>query len=78
MTYFKKTFLLNAEEKKKVADMSGKIMLGILNADYIGNIADKLHLTPAQVEQNIDENLYVLREHVGKWRYLKVLLDQEE
>ena len=73
MTYFKKTFLLNEEEKKKVADMSGKIMLGILNADYIGDIADKLHLTPAQVEQNIDENLRVLCKHVGKWRYLKVL-----
>lgn len=73
MTYFKKTFLLNPEEKKKVADMTGKIMLGILNVDYIGDIADKLHLTPAQVEQNIDETLYTLRKHVGKWRYLKVL-----
>ena len=73
MTYFKKTFLLNDEEKRKIADMSGKVLLGILNAEYIDDIANKLNLTPAQVEGNIDENLYVLCHHVGKWRYLKVL-----
>ena len=73
MTYFKKTFLLNEEEKRKVSEMSGNIMLWILEGQHIGYMSDRLKLSPQQIESNIDETLYTLRKHVGRWRYLKLL-----
>ena len=73
MAYFKKTFLLTDEEKRKVADMSGKIMLWILEGRSIDYMSDNLKLKPSQINYNIIENLYVLRKQVGRWQYLKVL-----
>ena len=72
MTYFKKTFALSEEEKLKVAEMTGKIMLWILEGRSVKQMADNLNLTPQQVEYNIDETLYTLRKQVGRWRYLKM------
>lgn len=76
MAYFKRTLELNDEEKRQVSEMSGKIMLWILNGESIGYMADKLKLHPSQVECNIDEMLYVLRRQVGKRRYLKMLFQK--
>lgn len=73
MAYFKKTFLLTDEEKRKVADMSGKIMLWILEGRSIGYMSDNLKLKPSQINYNIIEDLYILRKQVGRWQYLKVL-----
>ena len=73
MTYFKRTFMLTEEEKKKVSEMTGKIMLWIMEGRSTGYMSEKLHLHPYMIEDNIDETLYVLRKHVGKWRYLKLL-----
>lgn len=73
---FKRTFMLNEEEKHKVSDMSGKIMLWILEGRSIGYMSEQLNLPPWQIEYNIDETLYTLRKHVGKWRFLKILFSK--
>ena len=70
---FKQTFLLTAKEKRQVSEMMGNVMLGILEGKYIGDIAKQLKLEPQQVEDNIDETLYIFRKHVGRWRFFKTL-----
>lgn len=74
MSYFKQTFLLNHEEKKQISEMSGKIILWILEGRDIGYMSEKLHLSPQQMESNINEMLFTLKEHVGKRRFFKILL----
>ena len=74
MSYFKQTFLLNHEEKKQISEMSGKIILWILEGKDIGYMSEKLHLSPQQMESNINEMLFTLKEHVGKRRFFKILL----
>lgn len=73
MTYFKQTFALTEEEKRQVSEMSGNIMLWIMEGRSIWYMAEKLKLEPWQVEQNINETLYLLRKQVGKWRFFKTL-----
>lgn len=70
---FKRTFGLTEEEKHKVSDMCGDIMLWMLEGRSIGYMSEKLNLPPWQVEANIDEMLYTLRKQVGKRRFLKIL-----
>lgn len=74
MSYFKQTFLLNREEKKQISEMSGKIILWILEGRDIGYMSEKLRLSPQQMESNINEMLFTLKEHVGKRRFFKILL----
>ena len=74
MSYFKQTFLLNPKEKKQISEMSGKIILWILEGRDIGYMSEKLHLSPQQMESNINEMLFTLKEHVGKRRFFKILL----
>lgn len=73
MTYFKKTFELTEEEKRKAGEMAGKIITGILEERHVGYMAENLKLDPWMVEANIDEILCILRKRVGWRRYLKVL-----
>ena len=70
---FKRTFGLTEEEKRKVSEMCGDIMLWMLEGRSIGYMSEKLNLPPWQVEANIDEMLYTLRKQVGKRRFLKTL-----
>lgn len=70
---FKRTFLLTDEDKHKISETGGKIMLWILEGRGIGYMSEKLNLSPRQIESNIDETLYTYMKHVGKWRYLKTL-----
>ena len=56
MAYFKETFMLNDEEKKQVSEMSGKIILWILEGRSVGYMSAMLHLSPQQIESNINEN----------------------
>ena len=70
---FKRTFLLTEDEKRKVSEMDGKIMLWILEGRSIVYMAENLNLSIWQVENNIDEMLYTLRKQVGKKRFLKTL-----
>ena len=74
MSYFKRTFLLNDEEKKKVSEMSGKIILWILEGRSDGYMSAMLHMSPQEIESNINETLFVLKKHVGKRRFFKILL----
>lgn len=73
MSYFKQTFMLNDEEKKHVSEMSGKIILWILEGRSTGYMSEKLNLSPKEVECNIDEMLFTLLKQVGKRRFLKTL-----
>lgn len=74
MSYFKQTFLLSDGEKKQVSEMSGKIILWILEGRSIGYMSENLHLSPQQIESNIDEVLFVIKKYVGKRRFFKILL----
>lgn len=73
-TIFKHTYLLTDEEKRQVSEMTGKIMLWILEGRSIGYMSKKLNLSPQQIEQNIDAMLYTLRRKVGAKRFLRILL----
>ncbi len=74
MLYFKQTFLLSNEEKKQVSEMSGKIILWILEGRSVGYMSEMLRLSPQQIESNIDEVLFVIKKYVGKRRFFKILL----
>lgn len=69
---FKKFFEMTEDERKKLAEMTGKIMLWIEEGRSIGYMSEKLNLHPQQVECNINEMLYVLRKQVGRKRFLKI------
>ena len=60
--------------KARVSEMSGTIILWILEGRSIGYMSEKLCLSPQQIESNIDEMLFVLKKHVGKRRFFKILL----
>ena len=74
---FKRTFGLTEEEKHKVSDMCGDIMLWMLEGRSIGYMSEKLKLKPWEVEENLNETLYVLRKKVGIRRYLRILFYKE-
>lgn len=69
---FKKFFEMTEDERKKLAEMTGKIMLWIEEGRSIGYMSEKLNIHPQQVECNINEMLYVLRKQVGRKRFLKI------
>ena len=70
---FKHTFLLTDEEKEQVSEMTGKIMLQMLEGRSIAYMSEKLNLQPWQIVYNIEETLYILKRQVGIRRYLKIL-----
>lgn len=70
---FKRTIALTGEERRKVSEMSGNIILWIMELRSIGYMSEKLDLPPSQVNANIDEMLYILRNQVGRWRFFKTL-----
>lgn len=72
-TKFVKTCEMTKEDKRAVSEMTGKIMLWMLEKRSVGYMADKLNIDPWHVEKNIDETLYTLRNQVGRWRYFKML-----
>ena len=69
---FKKFFEMTEDERKKLAEMTGKIMLWIEEGRSIRYMSEKLNIHPQQVECNINEMLYVLRKQVGRKRFLKI------
>ena len=73
MSYFKQTFMLNNEEKKQVSEMSGKIIMWIMEGKSIGYMSEMLHLSPKEIECNINEMMFILMKHVGKRRFFKTL-----
>lgn len=70
---FVRTCDLTKEDRKKVSEMTGKTMLWILEGRSIWYIAEQLKLKPREVEENIDETLYIFRQKVGRWRFFKIL-----
>lgn len=70
---FKRTLQLTTKERHKVAEMSGKTMLHILEGDSMARMSENLKLEPWQIQHNIDEALYTLKRYVGWKRYLKIL-----
>ena len=73
-TYFKPTRLLTDEEKKEVSEMSGKLVTWMLEGRSTKYMAKQLHLSPRQVEHNINETIYTLKKRVGFKRFLGILL----
>ena len=76
MDYFKPFYLMNEEDKHEVSEMTGKIMLWILEGRSTVYMAENLKLDLWQVEYNIDEVLHTFRNQVGKKRYLKALFEE--
>lgn len=73
MAKFVKKNDLTDKEKQQISDITGKIMLWILNGKSIAYMAEQLHLTEQELIYNIEENLYELRKLIGSKRYLKML-----
>lgn len=73
MAKFVKKNDLTDKEKQQISDMTGKIMLWILNGKSIAYMAKQLRLTEQELIYNIEENLYELRKLIGSKRYLKML-----
>lgn len=70
---FKRTFELTEEDRRQISEMTGNILIWILEGRSIIYMSEKLHLAPWEVEANIDEILYILRKQVGKRRFFKTL-----
>lgn len=70
---FIRTATLNDRQRREVSEMSGKIMLWILEGRSTLYMAKQLNLSIWEVEQNIDETLYVYMRQVGKRRFLRTL-----
>lgn len=73
MSYFKQTFMLTEDEKRKVAEMNGKILKWMMEGRSVKYMAQQLKLTPQQVEHNINEMLYDLKKQVGIKKFIKTL-----
>lgn len=69
----KNVFKMTDEEKKRFVEMSGSIILWISEGRSITYMSDKLNLKPSQVEHNIEEILYTVRNQVGIRRFMKAL-----
>ena len=65
--------LMSDEDKCKVADMCGNIVLWILEGRSLYYMAEQLNLNPCEVQHNIDELLYILRKEVGIKRFIRTL-----
>ena len=64
---------LKYEYRHEISEISGKLMLWILEGRSTVYMAEQLHLDLWQVEHNIDEMLYILRKQVGRKRFLRTL-----
>lgn len=73
MIIFKPSVDLTEKDKQQISEMSGKIVLWILEGRSNAYMADQLHLHPQQFNHNVDQLLYDLRKHVGIWRFIKIL-----
>lgn len=69
----KTVFKMTEDEKRRLVDMSGSIILWLSEGRSIAYIGDKLNLKPSQVEHNIEEILYTIKKHVGIRRFIKIL-----
>ena len=69
----KRVHQMNEEEKKRFVDMVGRTVLYIEEQRSLYDMANKLNLYSWQVNNNIDELLYLLRKHLGWKRYIKAL-----
>lgn len=73
---FRATCLMNDDEKRKVGEMSGKMIQWMLEGRSVGFMAEMLEIYPWMVDYNMDEMLYTLLKEVGVKRYLKVLFSK--
>lgn len=70
---FIRTAALNDKQRREVSEMTGKIMLWILEGRSTLYMAQQLNLDLWEVEQNIDEILYTYMKWFGKRRFLRTL-----
>lgn len=70
---FIRRVILTKEQKQQVSEMTGKIMLWILEGRSRIYMANQLNLDLWELEQNIDETLYAFKKEIGWKRYLKIL-----
>ena len=71
--FYKHVISMNEEEKHLFSKTIGNTLLWIEEGGSIAYMSDKLHLSPMEVEHNIDEMLYALRRQVGIKRFIKTL-----
>ena len=70
---FVKTENLTDEQKKQVAEMTGKIVVWMIEGKSLTDMSLQLNLSPYEVMQNILETLYTIRKRIGWKNYFKVL-----
>ena len=64
---------MNEEERKRAVEVIGNTVLMLEEGRSIAYISEQLNLHPYQVVENINEILYRIRNHQGKWHYIKQL-----
>ena len=67
----KLAFEMNEDERKRAVEVIGNTVLMLEEGRSIAYISEKLNLHPYQVIENINEILYNIRRHQGKWHYFK-------
>lgn len=66
-------YKMTNEQKESFEKMIGKLITCVLEGRSTAYTATQTNLNISEVEYNIDELLYTLRNHVGKWRFFKIL-----
>lgn len=61
------------ENKKQLSEIVGKITVGLSEGRSMIEIADQVRLHPLELYHNVYEQLFLLRNAVGRWRYFKIL-----
>ena len=73
MSRFVPTTMLTDDERREVSEMTGKIILWMLEGRTVKYMSEQLGLSPRDVVHNVYETLYTIRKQVGRRNYLKVL-----
>lgn len=69
----KTVFQMTDEERKRAVEVIGNTVLMLEEGRSIAYMSDKLNLQPYQVLENINEILYNIRRHQGRWNVIKQL-----
>ena len=73
MVVFKRTIDLTDNERVQVSEMTGKIMLWVLERRGLDYMSSELNIPKRMVLENICETIYELFKVVGRRNYLKFI-----
>lgn len=72
-TRFVPTEKLTDKDRQKISDMTGKIILWMLEERRLQYVSEQLEMSPEEVLNNVYEILRTIRNKIGWRNYLRVL-----